>query len=91
MNNPWTLANNASNVHAAPFDQDFYLILSVAVGSTNGWFTEEDSPYGKPWSDQSDTAARDFWLARDKWYPTWPQNVEDRAMVVENVKIWQEC
>jgi hypothetical protein len=21
-----------------PFDQDFYLILNVAVGSTNGWF-----------------------------------------------------
>lgn len=34
LENPWqnTTATNA------PFDQDFYLILNVAVGSRNGWF-----------------------------------------------------
>jgi len=31
--NPW--ANGGQN---APFDQEFYLILNVAVGGTNGWF-----------------------------------------------------
>ena len=27
-------------------------------------------------------AMRDFLMAQDKWYPTWPQNVEDRAFVM---------
>jgi len=33
VNNPW--AGRGAN---APFDQEFYLILNVAVGSSNGWF-----------------------------------------------------
>ena len=34
LQNPWanTTAKNA------PFDQEFYLILNVAVGSRNSWF-----------------------------------------------------
>lgn len=36
--------------HLRPlFDQKFYLILNVAVGSTNGWWT--DGSQGKPWVD----------------------------------------
>jgi hypothetical protein len=31
---PWNQLGNTN----APFDQDFYLILNVAVGSTNGYF-----------------------------------------------------
>lgn len=34
--NPW-LKSNATDGNA-PFDQKFYLILNVAVGSRNGWF-----------------------------------------------------
>lgn len=34
--NPW--ANSNSTTGSAPFDQKFYLILNVAVGSRNGWF-----------------------------------------------------
>ncbi len=32
---------------AAPFDQEFYLIMNVAVGSTGGWFP--DGQGNKPW------------------------------------------
>ncbi len=32
--NPW----NQSGSNAAPFDQEFFLILNVAVGARNGWF-----------------------------------------------------
>jgi len=32
--NPWALSPNPN----APFDQDFYLILNVAVGGTSGYF-----------------------------------------------------
>jgi hypothetical protein len=34
LHDPWL---NSSN-NNAPFDQRFYLILNVAVGSRNGWF-----------------------------------------------------
>lgn len=30
---PWS----ETGTNAAPFDQDFYLVLNVAVGGTNGW------------------------------------------------------
>lgn len=68
-----------------PFDQPFYLILNVAVGGTNGWF--EDNKSGKPWLDASDRAKRDFWQARDQWYPTWTQP----QMEVQKVMMWQQC
>ncbi|KAJ9155186.1 Beta-1,3-glucan-binding protein [Pleurostoma richardsiae] len=68
-----------------PFDQDFYLILNVAVGGTNGWF--EDSKSGKPWLDASENAKKDFWNARDQWYPTWKQP----QMEVSKVAMWQQC
>ncbi|GJN91658.1 hypothetical protein Rhopal_004681-T1 [Rhodotorula paludigena] len=81
--NPWLSAENAN---AAPFDQEFYLILSVAVGGTNGWF--EDSG-NKPWSNGAPNAARDFWVNRNKWLPTWPEDPKERGMAIESVKIWR--
>ncbi|OSX63056.1 glycoside hydrolase family 16 protein [Postia placenta MAD-698-R-SB12] len=85
MPDPWV--NGTRNV--APFDQPFYLIMNVAVGGTNGWFP--DGVGGKPWLDASDTAMHDFSQAQATWSATWPQNVEDRAMVVDSVKMWQSC
>ncbi|KAI9752355.1 MAG: hypothetical protein M4579_005663 [Chaenotheca gracillima] len=78
---PWTGTGRLNT----PFDTDFYLILNVAVGSTNGWF--EDGKSNKPWVDLSPTARRDFWQSRDQWYPTWQ---EGGQMVVDSVKIWQQ-
>lgn len=78
---PWSQTGN----HATPFDQDFYLIMNVAVGGTNGWF--EDGKSGKPWVDHSPSAKLDFWNARDQWYPTWEKNGQ---MVVTSVKMWQQ-
>ncbi|KAF8864604.1 putative beta-1,3-glucan-binding protein [Acephala macrosclerotiorum] len=68
-----------------PFDQEFYLILNVAVGGTNGWF--EDSS-AKPWTDSSETAKYDFWNAQNQWYPTWANGGQ---MEVSSVKMWQQC
>jgi len=78
---PWSQTGRSNT----PFDQPFYLILNVAVGGTNGWF--EDSKSGKPWVDSSPNAPKDFWNARDTWYPTWTQP----AMEVSSVKMWQQC
>ena len=81
LTDPWSQTGN----DATPFDQEFYLILNVAVGGTNGWF--EDGKSGKPWVDQSPTAKKDFWTARNQWLPTWQ---EAGQMVVKSVKIWQQ-
>lgn len=78
---PWSQTGHAST----PFDQDFYLILNVAVGGTNGWF--QDGKNGKPWVDDSPTAKKDFWNARDAWLPTWKDGGE---MIVKSVKMWQQ-
>ncbi|PWN26714.1 concanavalin A-like lectin/glucanase [Jaminaea rosea] len=77
---PWP-----KNSLAAPFDQKFYLIMSVAVGGTNGYFDEDDMP----WSNNADNARKEFWNAKDSWYPTWPQAPEDRGMLVDYVKVYQ--
>ncbi|KAF7291126.1 GH16 beta-1 3-glucan recognition protein [Mycena indigotica] len=44
-----------------------------------------------PWLDGSATAPLDFLRAQDKWYPTWPQDISKRAMVVDSVKMWEKC
>lgn len=79
---PWSQTGRDST----PFDQDFYLILNVAVGGTNGWF--EDGKSGKPWVDASETAKLEFWQAKDDWYPTWEK---DGYMSIKSVKMWQQA
>ena len=71
-----------------PFDEEFYLILNVAVGGTNGWF--EDGAGGKPWIDGSATAKKDFWNARDQWYPTWTAPGAGQ-MEISKVAMWKQC
>ena len=70
---------------STPFDRDFYLILNVAVGGTNGWF--EDGVAAKPWVDGSETARKDFWDARGEWWPGWQEKGE---MLVKRVRMWQQ-
>ena len=83
VSNPW------SKRKGAPFDQAFYLILNVAVGGTNGYFS--DSIRGKPWQNAGNAPMADFWAARDRWYPTWPVDHKKRGMAVESVKMWRRC
>jgi len=81
LDNPW--AQTGSNT--SPFDRDFYLVLNVAVGGTNGWF--KDGKSGKPWIDMSPRAKKDFWDARNQWYPTWQKGGH---MEVKSVRMWQQ-
>ncbi|KAF2839973.1 glycoside hydrolase family 16 protein [Patellaria atrata CBS 101060] len=81
LTDPWSQSGRP----ATPFDEDFYLIINVAVGSTNGWF--KDGASGKPWVDTSPTARKDFWEARNQWYPTWEKNGQ---MEIRSVKMWQQ-
>ena len=68
-----------------PFDHEFYLILNLAVGGTNGWF--EDGKSGKPWVNDSPNAKKDFWEARERWLETW----EQPQMEVSRVVMLQQC
>jgi len=88
FDNPW-----AGRGKMAPFDQEFYIIMNVAVGGI-AYFPDHlvNSPYPKPWSDHQGHAATDFWNAKNKWLPTWRldhNNGEDAAMQVKYVKVWK--
>ena len=52
--NPW----KGGSVNA-PFDQNFYLILNVAVGGTNGYFP--DGQCNKTWTDADPHSVNTFW------------------------------
>ncbi|KAH7318592.1 putative secreted glucosidase [Stachybotrys elegans] len=82
--NPWASSNSTTG--NAPFDQKFYLILNVAVGSRNGWFL--DNVGQKPWLDGSTNAQWNFWNAASEWLPTWGEG-DSRGMTVKSVKMWQ--
>ncbi|PBP24414.1 glucan 1,3-beta-glucosidase [Diplocarpon rosae] len=84
LEDPWSFTGREQT----PFDQEFYLILNVAVGGTNGWF--EDGKSGKPWLDGSPTAKSDFWSQRNQWLPTW-QEKNAGQMTVSKVAMWQQC
>ncbi|XP_033115164.1 beta-1,3-glucan-binding protein-like isoform X2 [Anneissia japonica] len=89
IDNPWQYSSSK----LVPFDQPFYLIMNVAVGGT-AYFSDSftNSPYPKPWLNNSPTAAKDFWLGKNNWYPTWnpdTNNGEDAAMQVNYVKVWK--
>jgi beta-glucanase (GH16 family) len=76
----------------APFDQEYYLVMNVAVGGTTGYFADGGN---KPWSNNSPTSVKQFYDARGQWESTWnhtavngrkgPQN----AMAIDYVRVWQ--
>ena len=67
--------------------------MNVAVGGTGGYWHDslQNTPHSKPWSDSSSTAPKDFWLAKDDWYPTWEpekNNGENAAMVIDYIRVY---
>ncbi|GFN74352.1 beta-1,3-glucan binding protein [Plakobranchus ocellatus] len=74
-----------SGERMAPFDQEFYLMVNVAVGGTSGFFPDGNF-WGvrKPWANSSPQAAEDFWNGRNDWLPTWQG--EKTAMLVDYVE-----
>ncbi len=78
--NPW-----ANGGKMAPFDQEFFIILNVAVGSNKFFF--DDFVPKKPWGTNESEIMTEFWKARESWYNTW--NGDDAAMKVDYVKVWK--
>ncbi|KAJ9048469.1 3-glucan binding protein [Entomophthora muscae] len=94
--NPW--ANSEKREENAPFNQEFYLILNVAVGGTMGYFPEEStcrnnttrSNKRKPWNNKSNTASAEFFKNRSQWYPSWNKgkNRHSSALAIKSVKVF---
>jgi hypothetical protein len=87
---PWQRVGR-NNLAAAPFDQEFYLILNVAVGGTLGFFP--DRVAGKPWVDAAGVeGGMGAWnRARKDWLPTWGDPESDQtAMAIKSVHVWQD-
>ncbi|KAJ3199849.1 hypothetical protein HDU67_002520 [Dinochytrium kinnereticum] len=77
--------------NSSPFDKEFYLILNVAIGGTNGFFP--DSEGNKPWqnTDSPGRAMYKFLEELPSWYnATWPEG-DDRSFQIDSVKIWKIC
>ncbi|KAK6982673.1 gram-negative bacteria binding protein [Biomphalaria glabrata] len=75
----------AGGERMAPFDKEFYLILNVAVGGTNGFFPDNYN-WGKrkPWANNAPAPDVDFFNARNEWLPTW--RGDETAMIVDYVE-----
>jgi len=92
--NPWQYGQKD-----APFDKDFFFVLNVAAGGTNGYFptgstsSPEGLPaYAQPWSDDSSTAYQQFWASVGEWYPTWhpfENDGEGAAMKVDYIRVYE--
>eukprot|EP01088_Endostelium_zonatum_P000781 TRINITY_DN11035_c0_g1_i1.p1 TRINITY_DN11035_c0_g1~~TRINITY_DN11035_c0_g1_i1.p1 ORF type:complete len:367 (-),score=71.45 TRINITY_DN11035_c0_g1_i1:31-1092(-) len=81
INNPWE--GRGSN---APFDQEFYVVMNVAVGGTNGYFP--DGVGGKPWTDASPHASNEFYAAKNQWLPTWKG--DECALQVDWIRVYSQ-
>jgi len=80
----------ANGTNMTPFDHPFHLIMNVAVGGNffNDYCTYADESRNKPWKWKSATAMRDFWEAKDNWYPTWDVESENNALQVDYVRVY---
>ena len=83
--NPWS-----SGSKMAPFDQEFYIIMNLAVGGNNGYFHQNHEP-SAPWDNSEQDhgkVMKQFWDNRKEWLPTWLR--EDTALKIDYVEVWIE-
>lgn len=67
----------------------FYFIISLAVGGTNGYFPEfKNTQSIKPWNNSSPAAMKEFWSNREQWLPSWHIDTDDSSFIVDSVKVW---
>ncbi|XP_030763973.1 beta-1,3-glucan-binding protein-like [Sitophilus oryzae] len=81
--NPWV-----NGTIMAPFDQDFYLIINLAVGGTHFFSDNNINQGGKPWSNNDTDPGLEFWNGKDQWLPTWDLQGNTTHFIVDYVKVW---
>jgi beta-glucanase (GH16 family) len=81
---------------AAPFDQEFFLQVNLAVGGTGGYFP--DYCLRKPWRNGDSEPGSDFLADFERWWPTWGGDVEhpekgaarSSAMAIDWIRYWPD-
>lgn len=59
--------------------------MNVAVGGN--FFSDncKNTPYEKPWKQNSRTPMRNFWDKKSEWYPTWINS----SMQVDYIRVYE--
>lgn len=85
--NPW-----ARGTAMAPFDQEFFISIGLAVGGVSNYFSDdfENQPYAKPWSNDSPKAPLKFWNAKSKWLKTWTLSEDSADFQIDYVKVFSK-
>lgn len=81
--NPWRYGGAM-----APFDQEFYVLINLAVGGVAYFPDDAVNPGGKPWKNNSPQASTDFWNGRSQWMSTWNSVDKSSSFQVDYVRIW---
>lgn len=94
----WKLGNFSENIHnpwaseskVAPFDQEFFIIMNLAVGGNNGCFHENFKPSALWDNDEQNHGKlmKQFCENRNKWLPTWKG--ENTALKIDYVEVWKQ-
>lgn len=85
--NPW-----ATGIKMAPFDQEFYLSINLAVGG-HEFFPDDAVNAGaeKPWTNSSIHSMTDFWHGKNAWLPTWKINenrTKEASFLIDYIRVW---
>jgi beta-glucanase (GH16 family) len=85
-NNPW------AGSKMAPFDQEFYLSINLAVGGQD-FFPDDavNSLNPKPWSNYSINPMTEFWDAKNSWLPTWKiteNRTKEASLLIDYIRVW---
>lgn len=74
----------------APFDQEFYFILNLAVGGTNSFFPDNMSypPNGKPWNNNDGRRVSQTKLWWSRQWESYTRNPEESSLQVDYIKVW---
>lgn len=84
VQNPWRFGTKM-----APFDQEFYILINLAVGGVAYFPDDVTNPGGKPWKNDSPTAATDFWNGRSQWLSTWNLGTDKTSSFqIDYVRVW---
>ena len=89
---PGTLNPYTTGSKMAPFDQEFYLSINLAVGESDTFSDDAINSAGvKPWSNNSISPMVDFWNAKNSWLPTWKVNenrTKEASFLIDYIRVW---
>lgn len=84
--NPW------AGLKMAPFDQEFYLSMNLAVGGVDAFPDDAVNVGGeKPWSNGSVNPMTDFWHGKNSWLPTWKvdeNRTKEASFLIDYIRVW---